>query len=546
MTRSSAALIRDRRAGTGLLVAALLPVLIGMAAFAVDLGAAQLEARRLQGIADSAAMAAATSPASAQAAAAAVVAAARFPHAVTVTATPGIYDATRALRQRFTAGTQGAQAARVTLAARSPTFFARIFGIRSTEIRRSATATQTNLAAFSIGSGLASLKGGIANSLLSALTGSSVSLSVMDYNALAGARIDLLDYIDALRTGASLQAGSYDSTLDAQVTTPQLLNALADALPAADAGQASAIRGIAAHVGPTSVQLSSLIDLGPLGSQAEGGHGVARVDALALLSAIAQIGNGGRQVQIDLGASVAGLSQTRVWLAIGQRPANSPWLTVTATGTPIIRTAQMRLYIEASLVNLSLPLLGTLAAIKVPIYVELASAEAKLDAIDCSASRSVTLDARPSPGQAAVATIDPARLNDFSRPVPLSTATILGTPLLAVDARANLDLGAAQNWQPVRFTQGDIDSGTWKSVSSDALVGGIAASLIAKIQLTVRLIGLPIDLSPLLQAIGQQLNILAPLVDNVIDTVTGLVGLHLGEADVRVTGLRCGTAALVG
>ncbi|MBV8237496.1 MAG: hypothetical protein JO221_01875, partial [Sphingomonas sp.] len=52
-------LLRDRRAGVGILIAAALPVVIGMAAFAVDLGAVQLDTRRLQGVADAAALAAA-------------------------------------------------------------------------------------------------------------------------------------------------------------------------------------------------------------------------------------------------------------------------------------------------------------------------------------------------------------------------------------------------------------------------------------------------------------------------------------------------------
>jgi len=548
MIRLLGDLARDRRAGTGILIATALPLMIGMAAFAIDFGAAQLETRRLQGVADNAALAATADPANAQIAAAAAVAGSGLPRAATVTATTGRYDPSRPLGQRFTANAADPQAVRVTVEEKNPTFFARVFGIGSVTLRRSATASQTNLAAFSIGSRLASMQGGVLNALLSGLTGSSVSLSVMDYNTLAGAQIDLLDYLDALRTRASLTAGTYDDTLDAQVTTPQLLNALADALPSGNAAQASAIRGIAAHAGAAKVALSDLIDLGPVGNQGSGGRGIAKVDALTLLSMLAQIGNGNRQVQLDLGTSVAGITQTRVWLAIGQRPGQSPWLTVTASGTPIIRTAQMRLYVEATLANLSLPLVGSLAAIKVPLYVELAGAEARLDAIDCSGGRTVTIGARPSPGEAAIATIDPSKLNDFSKPVPQSTARLLHVALLAdVDAMTSIDLGSAEPWQQLRFSQNDIDQGTIKTVSSGKLTGGIAASLISGVKLSATFLGiLPIDLSPLTKAVGQQLAILAPLLDTLIDAVTGLVGVHLGQGDVRVTGLRCGAATLVG
>jgi uncharacterized membrane protein len=538
--------VHNRKGGVATIVALMMPVIVGMAAFAVDIGAAQLETRKLQGIADAAAIAAAADPAHAAAAAQASVTAAGWPRQVEVAAITGRYDRTLAPGRRFSADTTSTAAVRVTLSAQSPTFFAHILGYDGVPIRRSATAAQTNIAALSIGSRLAALQGGVVNSFLSALTGSSVSLSVMDYNSLAGAQIDLLNFLDALHTTANLSAGTYDDTLDAQVTTPQLLNALADSLPAGNAAQAAAIRGIALHAGATKVSLSSLIDLGPLGQQGSGGKGMTSVDALTMLSTLAQIGNGQRQVQLDLSASVLGLAQTKIWLAIGQRPAQSPWITVTASGAPIIRTAQTRLYVETSTANLSLPGLGTLAQVKLPLFVELASAEAKLKQIECGASRAATIDARPSPGQAAIAAIDTSKLNDFATPLAQSPARVLDTLLIDVDAQATINLGQAETWQPLRFDQNAIDAGEIKTVSSGTLTQSIAASLVSRLQLTPRIIGLPIPLAPLTQAVGQQLAVLAPVLDTLLDTTTGTLGVHFGQADVKVTGLRCGTPSLVG
>ncbi len=539
------ALARNRSGGVATIVALMMPVIVGMTAFAVDIGAAQLETRKLQGIADAAAIAAAADPSHAQTAAQASVNAAGWPRQIQVAAVSGRYDPTLAQGQRFAADASSSAAVRVTLNAQSPTYFAQVLGYDGVPIRRSATAAQTNVAAFSIGSRLAALQGGVVNSFLSALTGSSVSLSVMDYNSLAGAQIDLLSFLDALHTNANLSAGTYDDTLDAQVTTPQLLSALADSLPASNAAQAAAIRGIALHAGPTKVSLSSLIDLGPLGQQGSGGKGMASVDALTMLTTLAQIGNGQRQVQLDLSASVLGLAQTKVWLAIGQRPSQSPWITVTASGAPIIRTAQTRLYVETSTANLSLPGLGTLAQVKLPLFVELSSAEAKLNKIECGASRAATIDARPSPGQAAIAAIDTSKLNDFTTPLTQSPARILDTLLIDVDGQATINLGQAEAWQALRFDQSAIDAGEIKTVSSGTLTQSIAASLVSRLQLTPRVIGLPIPLAPLTQAVGQQLAVLAPVLDTLLDTTTGTLGVHFGQADVRVTGLRCGTPSLV-
>jgi hypothetical protein len=38
---------------------------------------------------------------------------------------------------------------------------------------------------------------------------------------------------------------------------------------------------------------------------------------------------------------------------------------------------------------------------------------------------------------------------------------------------------------------------------------------------------------------------IAPSFDTAIDSPTGLLGLHLGQADVRMNGIRCSVPALV-
>src|SRR3546814_8372455 len=90
---------------------------------------------------------------------------------------------------------------RITLTRDRPLFFGSFLtGRRDSIIRATATGARRGYAAFSLGSRVAALNGGLPNALLSALTGSKVSLSVMDYNALASTDIDLLAFSDALRT----------------------------------------------------------------------------------------------------------------------------------------------------------------------------------------------------------------------------------------------------------------------------------------------------------------------------------------------------------
>ncbi|MGN6271331.1 MAG: TadG family pilus assembly protein [Sphingomonas sp.] len=537
-------LARARRGGVGIMVAAAMPILLGATALAVDLGSAMLETRQLQGAADAAAMAAAGDPSRADALARASLATSRWPGAVAVTTTTGHYsgDASIAPADRFVPGSGSANAVRVTLRTPAPSYFARIFGIRSIPLARSATAAQINLASFSLGSRLAAVNGGLVNGLLGGLTGSNLSLSVMDYNALAGANIDLFDFIDALRTTASLRAGSYDNALDASVTTGQILQAAASVAQAnGDLAAAAALRLLTAQSPDRSIKLGALIDPGLLGGQDKVDPGAFKLNVMDLVTAALETATPTRQVSLDMGAGIPGLAQTKLTVAIGERPNHSPWLAVTDNGEPVIRTAQARIYAETTIGGASL--LGTIVSIKLPLYVEMASAEARLKAIDCStdASRGVTIEAKTGPSTIAIGSVDTSRLQDFTSELAVNKVSLVHALLLNVNGRARIDLGAAESWQPVSFDATEIANASVQTVSSGSAVAGIAESLIRNLQLDVS----GLALGPIVSALGSTLMLVAPVLDGVIDTVTNTLGVHYGQADVRVTGLRCGTPALV-
>lgn len=536
-------LYRARRAGVGILVAAAMPVLLGATALAVDLGSAMLESRQLQGAADAAAIAAAGDPTRAASLARTAVDASRWPGAVSVTTIPGRYTADPALpaTQRFVANATPANAVRVALTTPAPGYFARIFGIRTMPIARTATAAQINLASFSIGSRLAAVDGGVVNGLLGGLTGSTISLSVMDYNALAGAKIDLFGFIDALRTTANVQAGSYDGVLDSNVTTGQILRAAASV--AESNGQlsaAAALKLLAAQGGNRTMKLGALIDPGLLGNSNSVTPGAFGLNVMDLVTASLESATPTRQIALDLGATIPGLAQTKAIVAIGERPENSPWLAVSADGNPVLRTAQTRISLQTKIGG---AVLGSLVSVNIPLYVEMASAEARLAAIDCStdASRGVTVEARTGPSTIAIGTVDTSRLQDFTRPLSIGKATLAHLLLIDVNGRATIDLGAAENWQPVRFTQDQIDKATVQTVSSSTAVAGITQSLMSNLQLDVG----PLQLGSIAGTIGAVVAPVAPVIDGLIDTITQTLGVHYGQADIRATGLRCGTPALV-
>lgn len=537
-----------------MLVAAAMPVLIGLAAFAVDVGAVQLDTRRLQGMADAAALAAASGdPGNGQKAAEAAVAAARFPRAVTTRVTGGSYrpDPAIAPNARFSPTTAigDTDAMRVELQSTSPTFLAAIFGRQSVAIGRQAIAARQRYAGFSIGSRLASLDGGLLNAYLSALTGSNVSLSVMDYRALAGADVDLFRYLPLLRTKAGLQAATFGDVLKSNVSTPQALDALASTLSADGQPQASnAIRSLLNMNGGRSISLAALIDAGPLAPQTEGGTGIVKADALALATAMMQLASPQRQVSLDLGASVPGLASTRVSLAIGEREAQSPWITITDKGTPIIRTAQARLYIRSRVAPTALAGLSGLISIDLPVLVELAGAQGRLNAINCAseASRGVTLEAKTDLVRAAIGNIDETRLGDFGAALAPTPARLVDTLLVDVIGSSNISLGAAEPWQKAYFDWAAIQAGTRKTIRATQPVDGLATSLATQASLKVEVIGLPIPIDPLLRSVGGVLQLVSPALDTLLMTTTGMLGVGIGEADLRATGMRCGAAVLVG
>lgn len=547
------AFLRAERGGISIITALSSVVMIGFAGLATDVGSVYLESRRLQGTADLAALSAIQNPAQAEALATATVSANRWPRDARIRIVRGTYAPDRSIRpgERFQPNVPGANAVRVEVTTSTPLFFGKLFipSGRMTITRR-ATAAQTQLASFQIGSRLLAVRGGVANALLSELTGSSVSLSVMDYNSLLNTDVDLLSYVNALRTRLDMEAASYDQTLATRVDAPDALQALADVLAPQDARAERSVRRLAEaaeHAGSVG-PLDTLIDLGPYGAQdhmSQVGSSQIQVSAMDLTTAVLQIAGGDRQVRLNLGAGVPGLASTDVWLAIGERPNNSPWIAVTDDEDVTIRTAQMRLFIQAQVRPAGL--LGTLANVRLPILVEMAAAQARLNEIRCGfdpSDRQVTLDVAPSIGSLNLGDIDTTRLDNFRTPLTPTRADLVRVALVRVQGQGKVELGG-QLWSQVRFNGADIDRGTVKHVATRDAAQATISSLLGNTNLTVSAAGLGLSTATVTSSVRGALTTAAAPLDDLLNGLTDLLGVRLGEADVRVNGVRCGGAALV-
>lgn len=534
-------LARDRRGGVSIMTAFGLTMLIGSAALAVDVGSLYLDRRKLQGIADAAAMAAASKPGEEQAAAARIIAANCDCNILIAALIKGTYTADVATQaeQRFVAGGTSPNAVRITLARDRPLFFGRFLtGRGDTMIRASATGARRGYAAFSLGSRVAAVHGGLPNALLSGLTGSQVNLSVMDYNALANADIDLLAFSEALRTELNADVLTFGQTLDTQATLPQVLSALSKST--SDGRVATAIGHLANRALPRSLFPSRAIDLGPRSSSIRiDPANPVKVNALSLVRAMLLLSNANRQVDLSLASNLPGGSGIDVALLIGEPPADSPLIAVTDTNEVIVRTAQVRLKLDAKVQT-------PLAAVHVPVLAELGSASARITNIDCqrNSSSAVSLAVTTSPASLAIGTVDEGDFQNMQRKLDPRPARLLRLPLASVDAEAELVLSDL-NEKPVGFSRRDIDDGTVKTVESSGLVAGAAKSLADRMDLTVNILGIGLNAKALTTLVGDAVGVAAPALDGVIEGLTGLLGVHIGEADARVNALRCGKAKLV-
>lgn len=551
--RRARRLLRDTSGQFALMTAIIAPVAITLAAFAVDAGSLYVEKRRAQGLADLAAITAAANPGKAEQAALLTFADNGATDAASgnnVQVVTGYYDAAGTLpKERFIAGASPVNAARVVYRTTGSRYFAGAI-IPPPQIVVSATAGMEAEAAFSVGSRLAALDGGIVNALLGGLTGSSISLSVMDYDALLGADVSLLSFLDQLAIDLDLEAGNYKQALDTAVTLGQVAKALSKT-PGVS-GNAKAAAGKLAFQASggqaPKLRLSRLIDLGR-------SHGnllaanieqiAADVGVLELLAMSAVVAGKGRQVALDLGASVPGLLAVTVNLAIGEPPQQSPWLRIGANGD-VVRTAQTRLSLVAEIGGLG-GLLG--AKIRIPLYLELAFAEARLKSVTCPSgapsSVKVSVDARPGIANLYLAEVNPSKIVDFANPAPRAPARLVQMPLVGVTAQAHAEI-AEMSYRTLTFSASDISSGKIKQVSTQAIVGSLTKSLFSSLQLDVNVIGLGIGLpSNLTGLLGQTVGAAAPALDVVLANLLSTLGLALGQADVRVHGANCGRAVLV-
>ncbi|QWA31918.1 hypothetical protein KHO27_18420 [Pseudomonas sp. RC3H12] len=340
----------------------------------VDSGRLYLEQRKLQRIADMAALEAAEHDGACtgsgpQASTLARTAATRNGHSPLnpLIASCGYLRTGNDNLRTFTADNQRNEAIKVEVSNVVVTSFAGgIYALvqggaiaRTTTLRASAVAASPGppQAMLSIRSTLlqvSSMQSAILNALLKAI-GASTQLTVLGWQGIADTQLNLLNYLDALSTELKLNLGDYQQLLDFQTTADKLLDVAVKVLQ-----QSGAAVEVTGDLLKLAADLKGPITLGQLLNLQTGTVQAgldANVQVLQLVQAMIQLAANRQAVNAEIPITSLGLINGRVYLKVIQPPQNS------AVGDPRsdelrVHTAQIR-----ALVSLDLPLLTGIAGL---------------------------------------------------------------------------------------------------------------------------------------------------------------------------------------
>jgi len=259
---------------------------------------------------------------------------------------------------------------------------------------------------------------------------------------------------------------------------------------------------------------------------------------MEILSAVANLANAGRQVDVDLDGAVPGLASVRLTLLIGEPEVESPMFAIGRPGG-MVRTAQTRLRLVTEVNGLS-ALAGL--KLKVPVYLDLAKAEAAITAVNCanalSTDGSADVDAKPSVAEITIGELDDDAFFGLKDTTP-GMVNILDSAFLRVRAKARIT-GANPKPTPLKFSAAEIKAGKVKSAATTSLIAPMTDSLFSDLVLDVQLFNITLGTSQVItKAVGQTLAGLSQPLDQVLFSTLALLGVSVGEANVRVGAASC-------
>ncbi|MDF3932650.1 pilus assembly protein TadG-related protein [Pseudomonas citronellolis] len=576
-----------QRGAIGIMAAVTLLLGLICLVLVVDTGRLYLEQRKLQRVADMAALETATqSGMCGTQSSAALLALARasaqrngFPSDGTLSAALGDvgFDGSGQLRLFSAGNTTWNDSVKVVVTRSVASSIilnaAAVFGAKTptrVTLTAQAVARRAAMAGLSAGAGLARVNTAnspLLNPLLGALLGTNLSLSVATYEGLAGANISLLSLGQQLQAaGVSLNLGSVDSLLGANVSVAQLINAMVNA---ADASQvagvdASLLRTALATIKVPTAQLSlgQILSVIAPDSARDAALG-ADVNLGDLLMATAMVANKNHAVSIPgLTVGIAGTTAT-IQLTVISPPTIAigyPGKDGSGNWRTVARNAQVNLVLTADSNLLNLNLVNAHIVLSLTAF----QGSAALASIQCAGpGQDATVGVAAAPGIASLGLNVTAGVIGIGGNY-LANATVTSSP-------ASMNI-AAPGEQPLSFDIGKLPSDvqTAQSPLGTSLAAGVA-SLGKNLKVDVSLGGLLCNLplvswltcglssvvNSLLSSVVSSVanleailttalsNVLGALASVLIDPLLQLLGIQTGILDVRIIDLQSAGAELL-
>ncbi|MBB6249365.1 TadG family pilus assembly protein [Rhodanobacter sp. A1T4] len=480
----------------------------------------------------------------------------------TLVITCGHWDPTQAGAQHFVSVTSSLPLNAVRVEATLPVTpffgFARFDGINATAI---AASQGQPIAAFSVGSSLLNIDpSSPLGTLLGTALGSSLGLQLLSYNGIANANISLLGLVKAL----PVDIGTVNSVLTTQVTVTDLLTAYVNALSQSSSASTIDLAFVNQQVAAIELQLGNIpINLGQIlnvDATTEDPNVALNVDvnALDILSAVVLAADGANAVALPATSiSIPGVATISLALSI----VEPPQIGVGGVGT-VAHTAEIRLDLDVT--ALSTPINGQ-QLLDLPLYLEVAPTDGTITAIECNVpgsgganSDSVTITAAPGVLNAFLGKLPSAAFNNTSQ----SWSSLISSGSLAqlvnvlnlatISASANVQLAA----NPATALTFSVDptipvsqqSGmTQTAGTSSAVLGNLIGSLLGSTSLnvTINLLGLPINLAPVASLLATLSTALAPVLSSLDSLLVGpllqALGINIGTAQVSLLSVNCNT-----
>ncbi|MBD9574432.1 hypothetical protein IB260_03835 [Pseudomonas sp. PDM23] len=442
----------------------------------------------------------------------------------------------------------------------------------TTVISAQAVARRSAMAGISAGSGVLSLDSSnspLLNALLGGLLGTNLNLDVVTYQGIAGANVSLLALSQQLKAaGVNLELGKIDSLLGANVTAAQLLQAMVNA---ADSSQLAGVntallRTALATINVPTAQLTLGQILSVVAPDSVRDTALsAGVNMLDLLMATALVANKNNAVNLDLkGKSIAGVVPTvKLWVISPPTIAYGyPGKDGAGNWRTVAKNAQVQLEVGANANLLGLNLVRLALSLKVGV----AEGYAALDTIQCGGvGKPVTVNVKARPGVASASLDANVSLlsgangslvgvtitNTGTGATGSSTSTstqfaIPGEQSLSflVSSPADLPSAVKRVQSPLGSSLGTGLTSLANSLTIKVEAGGNCNNILSWLLCTLSslvssIAQLALDLTgavgALVTALGQQL----------IDPLLALLGIQTGILDVRLIDLQTGGAELL-